>query len=95
MVDRPRAKLPKYQQRKSFNSAKKQRAKSICAKQIRLDDSYILDRLNLDNIDFHMNRPGYEEKNFEIIMKVLAYHYPSEDLSWMRQYQQDYLNLLV
>lgn len=58
------------------------------------DDSFILDRLNLDNVDYHMNRPGYTDANFEIIMKVLAYHYPHEDFTWLVNYNNSYKQLL-
>lgn len=58
------------------------------------DDSFILDRLSPDTIDFHMNRPGYEEKNFDIIMKVLAYHYPQDDFTWLENYNEEYKKLL-
>lgn len=58
------------------------------------DDSYILDRLNPDTIDFHMNRPGYEDKNFEIILTILKYHYPNEDFDWLIEYTKQYKALL-
>jgi len=58
------------------------------------DDVYILDRLNPDTIDFHMNRPGYEEKNFEIILTILKYHYPNEDFGWLKDFRNEYLKLL-
>ena len=58
------------------------------------DDAYILDRLNPDTIDFHMNRPGYEEKNFEIILTILKYHYPDENFDWLISYTQQYKQLL-
>ena len=58
------------------------------------DDSYILDRLNLSNEDFHMNRPGYEDKNFQIILTILQYHYPQEDFGWLVSYNEEYKKLL-
>lgn len=58
------------------------------------DDAYILSRLSLDAVDFHMNRPGYEENNFEIIMTILKYHYPNDDLNWIREYRNKYIELL-
>lgn len=58
------------------------------------DDSYILDRLNLDNEDYHLNRPGYEDANFEIILKILQYHYPTESFDWLRTYNEQYKQLL-
>lgn len=58
------------------------------------DDAYLLDRLSPDTIDFHMPRPGYETNNFEIIMKVLEYHYPHDNFDWLKQYRQEYINLL-
>lgn len=58
------------------------------------DDAYILDRLSLDTIDYHLNRPGYEQNNFNIIMTVLKYHYPNEDFSWLEEYRRKYMELL-
>jgi len=58
------------------------------------DDQFILDRLNPDTIDFHMPRPGYEEKSHHIIMTILKYHYPNEDFTWVDQYRNEYLKLL-
>lgn len=58
------------------------------------DDSYILDRLNPDTIDFHMNRPGFEDGNFNIILTILKYHYPNEDFTWLINYTNEYRKLL-
>ena len=58
------------------------------------DDSFILDRLNPDTIDYHMNRPGYEDDNFEIILQILSYHYPAEDFTWLINYTNEYKKLL-
>lgn len=58
------------------------------------DDSFILDRLNPDTIDFHMNRPGYEPQNFEIILKILQYHYPHDNFDWLVDYTEQYKKLL-
>jgi hypothetical protein len=58
------------------------------------DDAYLLDRLSLDTIDFHCPRPGYEEKNFEIILKVLQYHYPLDSFDWLVEYRNSFVNLL-
>ncbi len=58
------------------------------------DDAYILDRLSLDAVDFHMNRPGYEQGNFEIILKIFQYHYPLENLDWMVEYRNSFVSLL-
>ena len=58
------------------------------------DDQFILDRLNPDTIDFHMHRPGYEEKNFEIILTILKYHFPDESFDWLISYTNAYKELL-
>ena len=58
------------------------------------DDSFILDRLNPDTIDYHANRPGYEDENHEIILAILKYHYPHEDFAWLRNYRNEFLKLL-
>ena len=59
------------------------------------DDAFLLDRLSQDTIDYHMPRPGYEEKNFEQIMTVLKYHYPNEDMQWLVDYKNEYCLLLM
>ncbi len=58
------------------------------------DDQFILDRLSPDTIDFHMNRPGYEDKNFEIILTILKYHFPDENFDWLISYNNAYKQLL-
>jgi len=58
------------------------------------DDAYILDRLNPDIFDYHMNRPGYEENNFNKILTVLKYFYSNEDFQWLTDYRNKYLALL-
>jgi len=58
------------------------------------DDAYILDRLNPDTIDFHMNRPGYEPQNFDVILKILQYHYPNDNFDWLISYTNKYRELL-
>jgi len=58
------------------------------------DDQFILDRLSPDTIDFHMNRPGYEDKNFEIILTILKYHYPDENFDWLISYTNAYKQLV-
>lgn len=58
------------------------------------DDQFILDRLSPDTIDFHMPRPGYEDKNFQIILTILKYHYPDENFDWLISYTNDYKKIL-
>lgn len=58
------------------------------------DDSFLLDRLSPDTIDFHMPRPGFVPTNFEIILKVLQYHYPEEGFQWLIDYTNEYKKLL-
>lgn len=58
------------------------------------DDAYLLDSLSLDTIDFHLPRPGYEEKNFNIIMQVLKFHFPNENFQWLIDYNEQYKKLL-
>ncbi len=58
------------------------------------DDAFVLDRLNLDTIDYHIHRPAYEENNFAIMMKILEFHYPNEDFTWLREYTEAYKKLL-
>lgn len=58
------------------------------------DDSFLLDRLNPDIIDYHMPRPGFEESNFNQILTVLKYFYPSDNFDWLVNYKNEYLKLL-
>lgn len=58
------------------------------------DDAYILERLSLDTVDYHMNRPGYLHENFEIIMTILQYHCPAENFQWLLNYRTAYTQLL-
>ncbi len=58
------------------------------------DDAYLLERLDPYTIDFHMPRPGYEDRNFEIILTVLKYHYPQDNFDWLINYQTEYKKLL-
>lgn len=58
------------------------------------DDQFILERLSPDMIDFHLPRPGYDQKNFEIIMTILKYHYPYENFDWLISYNNTYKQLL-
>lgn len=58
------------------------------------DDAFFLERLSPMTIDYHMPRPGYEEKNFEQIMTVLKYHYPDENFDWLVNYRNEYVKLL-
>lgn len=58
------------------------------------DDVNILSRLSPDIIDYHMNRPGYEDANFNVILTVLKFYYPNEDFTWLINYQQRFKELL-
>lgn len=58
------------------------------------DDMFLLDKLSLDTIDFHMPRPGFEQKNFDIILKVLEYHYPNDNFQWLIDYTNKFKKLL-
>ena len=53
------------------------------------DDAYILDRLNPDIIDYHINRPGYEDDKFGTIMNILDYYYPLTN-EWIKKYKQSW-----
>jgi len=46
-----------------------------------------------DTIDAHLPRPGYKEQNFERIIDLLQNMYPLEDLSWIREYRNQYIKL--
>lgn len=58
------------------------------------DDTFVLQRLNPDTIDYHLPRPGYEENNFNQILTVLKYHYPNEDFQWLMNYREQYFKLI-
>lgn len=58
------------------------------------DDAFILDRLSLDTIDYHLNRPGYEDQNFDIILRIMKWHFPHEDFTWLINYNEQYKKLL-
>lgn len=76
-----------------FNRARE--GTQFASKRYDRDDAYILDRLSpSDTIDFHMNRPGYEDRNFEIILTILKYHYPLENFDWLISYTEQYKRLL-
>lgn len=75
-----------------FNRAKY--PERFATKRYDRDDAYLLDRLNPDTIDYHMPRPGYEQNNFNQIMTVLKYHFPYDDLNWISEYRNNYIELL-
>jgi hypothetical protein len=58
------------------------------------DDSFILDRLSPDIVDYHMHRPLWEPKNFEILLTILKYFWPNEDFQWVIDYCEAYKKLL-
>lgn len=58
------------------------------------DDSYFMDRLNLDVVDYHCHRPGYTAENAQKIVDVLTYMYPLDDHSWILEYARKYRELL-
>lgn len=58
------------------------------------DDSFILDRLSLDTIDYHLNRPGYEPQNFDIILRIMKWHFPNENFDWLINFNEQYKQLL-
>lgn len=58
------------------------------------DDAFLLDRLSLNTVDYHMNRPGFEDENFNKILQVLQYHYPNENFEWLINYNEEYKRLL-
>jgi len=54
------------------------------------DDAYILDRLNPDILDYHINRPGYEDDKFAIIMSILEHYYPGKN-EWIKKYKESWI----
>lgn len=57
------------------------------------DDTFMLERLSPDIIDYHMHRPGYTDGAFANILAVLSYFYPNEDFQWLIDYRDKYLKL--
>lgn len=49
--------------------------------------------LNLDLIDAHLWRPLYIETNFDNLLEMFKYFYPNENLHWMTEYKNEYLQL--
>jgi len=66
----------------------------FATKRLDRDDSFILERLSPDIVDYHANRPGYEPENFIVIREILEYYFPNEDLSWIHDYNEKYKQLL-
>ena len=66
----------------------------FATKRLDRDDYYILDRLNNEIYDYHANRPGYEDANFNKIISVLTYYYPEKDFTWLHNYKNQYLCLI-
>jgi hypothetical protein len=58
------------------------------------DDSFLLDRLSPDIIDFHLPRPLWTDENNAILMTVLKYYWPNEDFRWWENYKEQYLKLM-
>lgn len=44
--------------------------------------------------DAHLWRPGYEDNNFEKIITLFSKMYPEDDLTWMREYREKFIQLL-
>lgn len=84
-------KISKYPE---VNLIKRTDGSPFATKRLDRDDSYILDRLNTPVYDYHLNRPGYENDNFEIILKVLSFYFPHEDFGWLISYNEKYKQLL-
>lgn len=66
----------------------------FATKRVDRDDAYWRDRLNLDVIDAHLWRPGFEENNFKNILELLRYFYPNDNFDWLIEYRNKYVELL-
>lgn len=66
----------------------------FAANRIDRDDAFFTNKLNSNIIDYHVHRPAYEEENFNKMLSVINYFYPNEDLSWIYEYRQKYIELL-
>lgn len=90
-------KINKYKENNRASIQLQPRAREgtqFASKRYDRDDAFLLDRLSPDTIDFHMPRPGYEPQNFDIILKVLQYHYPNDKFDWLIEYTNAYKQLL-
>jgi hypothetical protein len=56
------------------------------------DDSFLLERDMSDVMDYHMNRPGFD--NIETIVQVFRNKYPEDNHDWMIEYAAAYKALL-
>jgi hypothetical protein len=45
-------------------------------------------------LDAHLWRPGYTDDNFANILELLQTQYPNEDFDWLREYRNQYIQLL-
>ncbi len=50
--------------------------------------------LQPERIDSHLPREGYKEENFTKILSLIQSIFPSENLQWMRDYRDEYVNLM-
>lgn len=48
----------------------------------------------MDIIDAHLPRPLTDDNNFQKVFDLFQYKYPEDDLTWMKEYQQQYKALL-
>lgn len=55
-------------------------------------DGWHFDPYNI--IDAHLPRPLTDNENFEKVFQLFKIRYPNDDLTWMREYQQQYKSLL-
>lgn len=78
----------------SFTVDRARPGTKFAADRLDRDDRFLLERLNKDVIDYHMPRPGFQTDAFNQIYTVLEYMYPGENLQWLVDYKNAYLNLL-
>lgn len=58
------------------------------------DDAFWFNKMGPDLFDAHLWRPGYEEKNFEKIIRLFSTMFPGDDLTWLRTYRDKFIELL-
>lgn len=66
----------------------------FATKRLDRDDAFVMERDVTDIIDFHLPRPGYDEKHFEQILTIIKKKLPDDNFDWLIDYTNAYKQLL-
>jgi hypothetical protein len=58
------------------------------------DDAFWFNKVGPHLFDAHLWRPGHEESNFQKILRLFSEMYPTDDLTWMREYRDKFIHTL-